>query len=225
MHASPLTIAVGCFAAGSLAAVGIANATSVPTKIPDSNTGVITACYQKKGGAVRFINAQNGKTCAKKEKKVTFNQTGPQGAQGVQGERGPSNGYVAKNPDAVGISNALMLNPPPTRNSVVIMTLPAGNYIINASTRARKTNNTTKAVSCSIQAVGGTVTSVPVTEEFDNTGANDYHALAVTGSYSNTASAQVFLRCTPASTGLLNGAAETDGATITATKVADLTVL
>ena len=82
------------FVAGSLAAVGIANATSAQTKIPDSTTGVITACMVKKTGAVRFINAQTGKTCTKKEKKVTFNQTGPQGPTGEKGATGPSKTYV-----------------------------------------------------------------------------------------------------------------------------------
>ena len=89
MKAQPWAVALGCFVAGSLAAVGIANATSAPTKIPDSTTGVITACMVKKTGAVRFINAQAGKTCTKKEKKITFNKTGPQGEQGEQG------GYAA----------------------------------------------------------------------------------------------------------------------------------
>ena len=79
MNAQPWGVALGCFVAGSLAAVGIANATSAPTKVPDSTTGVITACMVKKTGAVRFINAQVGKTCSKKEKKITFNKTGRPG--------------------------------------------------------------------------------------------------------------------------------------------------
>ncbi len=104
MTTQPWAVAVGCFVAGSLAAAGIANATSAPTKIPDSDTGVITACMKKKTGKVRLINAQKGKKCTKKEKKVTFNQAGPQGeqgpagpvgAQGQPGPTGPSNAYVA----------------------------------------------------------------------------------------------------------------------------------
>jgi len=82
MQAQPWVVALGCFTAGTLAAMGIANAVSAPTKIPDSTTGVITACMVKKTGDVRFINAQKGATCTKKEKKITFNQTGPQGPQG-----------------------------------------------------------------------------------------------------------------------------------------------
>ena len=96
MKVHPWAAATAAFAAGSIAAVGIAQATSAPTKIPDSTTGVITACMVKKTGAVRFINAQVGKMCTSKEKKVTFTKTGPTGAtgatgaQGVQGPIGPS---------------------------------------------------------------------------------------------------------------------------------------
>src|ERR1700682_2269622 len=48
--------------------------------------GVIHACYQKKGGNVRFLRA--GTKCAKGERAVAFNQTGPQGPQGQQGTQG-----------------------------------------------------------------------------------------------------------------------------------------
>ena len=64
---------------------------------------MITACYKKSGGNVRFINAESGKKCKSSEKKVTFNQTGPQGAkgaQGAQGERGLSNAFFAEVNDA-----------------------------------------------------------------------------------------------------------------------------
>ena len=87
MPSSPLLIALASATAGTLAAVGIANAVSTPQKIPDSQNGVITACVAKKGAAVRFIDAQKGKKCGKKKRTVLFNQTGPQGAPGVQGPR------------------------------------------------------------------------------------------------------------------------------------------
>jgi hypothetical protein len=117
-------MAIACFTAGSLAAVGIANATSAPTKIPDSTTGVITACMVKKTGAVRFINAQVGKSCTRKEKKVTFNQTGPQGVAGPQGERGPSQTYVHDPDGWLGVVIGT------TNTTIATVKVPAGNYLL-----------------------------------------------------------------------------------------------
>jgi Collagen triple helix repeat (20 copies) len=59
--------------------------------IPAAN-GVITACYNISGnpsGAMRVIDAEAGAKCSKNEKTLTFNQTGPQGLQGIQGIPGP----------------------------------------------------------------------------------------------------------------------------------------
>lgn len=74
-------------------------------------------------------------------------------------------------------------------------------------------------VTCAIAATTGTVTNT-----YDETGADYYHAFAATGSYSNSEQAQVFFRCSVSSTSLLIGDTQSDGATITATEVADLTV-
>jgi hypothetical protein len=65
-----------------LAAGGVAAAA-----IPASN-GVITGCYSKTTGALRVIDAEAGATCAKSEKRVTWNQQGPRGKQGVRGPKG-----------------------------------------------------------------------------------------------------------------------------------------
>lgn len=154
MNARPWGIALGCFVAGSLAAMSIANATSAPTKIPDSTTGVITACMVKKTGAVRFINAQAGKTCTTKEKKITFNQTGPQGTQGVQGERGPSNTFV-KNTAVLGTIIST------TGTDLVSLTLPAGNYLLQAQTTLVRTDGATTNVVCRFQTTSGTLTADP----------------------------------------------------------------
>jgi hypothetical protein len=56
--------------------------------IPDSSTGVITGCYQMVGGQLRVINAQAGAKCLSSEKKLTWNQTGPQGPVGPVGPAG-----------------------------------------------------------------------------------------------------------------------------------------
>lgn len=216
MKVQPWAAVTAAFAAGTLAAVGIANATSVPTKIPDSTTGVITACMVKKTGAVRFINAQAGKTCTKKEKKVTFNQSGP---QGPQGERGPSNGYIANTTATVAIDELLVPLGQP-KNRVVALNLPAGSYLINASTSIHRTGTSTSQITCLLQSTGGTLTTVPVIASVHQ----QYYdvPLAATGSYTNTADATIYLRCNPDAPGL-NGEGEANGGTITATRVAELT--
>lgn len=214
MSAQPWGVALGCFVAGSLAAVGIANAVSTPTKIPDSTTGVITACMVKKTGAVRFINAQAGKTCTKKEKKVTFNKTGPQGPQG------PSNGYVANTSATKGFNDLLVL-PGTPKNRILELALPAGNYVINASTSVHRLGVTSTEIKCDIRSTSGTVTTVPATASVQ---VQFYDVpMAVTASYANTADATVYLRCDALGGAALTNEGEANGATITATRVAELT--
>ena len=210
MNAQPWGVALGCFVAGSLAAVGIANATSAPTKIPDSTTGVITACMVKKTGAVRFINAQVGKTCSKKEKKITFNKTGPQG---------PSNGYVANTTATVGLDELLAPIGQP-KNRVVELSLPAGSYLVNASTSVHRLGTSTTQITCSVQATSGTVNSAPVVTSVSQ----QYYdvPLAATASYTNTAAATVYLRCNPDGP-TITGEGEANGGTLTATRVGELT--
>lgn len=217
MKVQPWVAATAAFAAGTLAAVGIANATSAPTKIPDSTTGVITACMVKKTGAVRFINAQVGKTCTKKEKKITFNQTGPQGAQG---ERGPSNGYVAVSSATTKLDNLLHLIGSEA-GWVVKRNLPAGSYLINATTSVHRLGTTTTQITCQIKSTSGTVSAVPV---IANTPQQYYDVpLSVAGSYVNTADATVYLLCNPAGGPPFSAEGEANGGTLTATRVAELT--
>ena len=56
--------------------------------IPDSS-GVITGCYGKQG-ALRLINTEAGQFCANNETRIQWNQEGPIGATGPQGEAGPA---------------------------------------------------------------------------------------------------------------------------------------
>jgi hypothetical protein len=51
-----------------------------------SSTGVITGCYATKDGALRLIDAEAGQPCGNKEQLITWNQMGPAGPQGPQGE-------------------------------------------------------------------------------------------------------------------------------------------
>lgn len=62
----------------AVAGVGVA-------AIPGSD-GKITSCFNKKSGALRVVDAK--KKCRKGEKRVAWNQTGPQGIQGTQGPQG-----------------------------------------------------------------------------------------------------------------------------------------
>ncbi len=228
MKVHPWAAATAAFAAGSIAAVGIAQATSAPTKIPDSTTGVITACMVKKTGAVRFINAQVGKMCTSKEKKVTFTKTGPTGAtgatgaQGVQGPIGPSSAIVKVNAAAVNIDDLLIMPGQPPKNRVVEMTLAPGSYTLMGTTSIKTTNATTNYAACSLMATSGTVSASPAVFTYEANG--QWAPFTVTGTYTNTAEATVYVRCTPSAAGLFDGRGASNGATLTATKVGEVTV-
>ncbi len=56
--------------------------------IPNSS-GVVHACYQKKGGGLRVIG---GGKCRKSEKSLAWNQQGSQGVQGIKGAQGIQGG-------------------------------------------------------------------------------------------------------------------------------------
>lgn len=225
MKVQPWAAATAAFAAGTIAAVGIAQATSAPTKIPDSSTGVITACFVKKTGAVRFINAQAGKTCKSGEKQVTFNQkgvqgpTGATGATGATGERGPSDTYVKR---ATG--GFLGIGIPVAGANVATLTLPAGDYLVNAQTSFFKFNDATTQVFCELRSSAGTVKGTPAFW-FPKPDAAASNGAAIPVTLTGT------LEVAPADTALhLYCKATGDdsiafgGAVLTATKVAKVTV-
>ena len=56
--------------------------------IPDSQTAVISGCYEKKTGILRVLDAQGGKSCGFWETPITWNQRGPAGPIGPQGLAG-----------------------------------------------------------------------------------------------------------------------------------------
>ena len=57
--------------------------------IPDSGSGEISACYQKENGQLRVIDAEDGDECLPSQVPLQWNQTGPQGEKGDQGDPGP----------------------------------------------------------------------------------------------------------------------------------------
>jgi hypothetical protein len=224
MKVHPWAAATAAFAAGTLAAVGIAQATSAPTKIPDSSTGVITACFMKKTGAVRFINAQAGKTCKYGEKKVTFNNKGPQGTTGVTGATGatgPSNTFVKAVTTTVAFDSAVPLLGAPPKNRLVTLNLPAGSYDLQAATSVYRTDASTTEIACEIKATAGTLTAATV-----KAGVNQQQyavPLSISGTLSTTTDSTVYLRCDPYGPAIIDFG-EADGATLRAMLVGQVTV-
>ena len=72
-------VLVGVFSAGLLAAVsGIAVAT-----IPDAGTRVFHGCVSTRSGSLRLVDPSKGQSCSTSENAVTWDQTGPAGANGT----------------------------------------------------------------------------------------------------------------------------------------------
>src|SRR2546430_14880503 len=74
--------------------IGLIGSSMAFADIPDSTTGVITACYPKwhsfrLSGMLRVIDAQSGDRCKWSETTLTWNQEGPAGPAGTQGDAGP----------------------------------------------------------------------------------------------------------------------------------------
>ncbi len=231
MKVQPWAAATAAFAAGSLAAVGIAQATSAPTKIPDSSTGVITACMVKKTGAVRFINAQAGKTCTSKEKKVTFNNQGPAGVPGAPGPAGPagpagpSKTTVKARDTDKDIGEFVVIG----GNNVIELTLPAGDYSFTATGSVGPTNGSTKSLKCRVEGPTGSVvkSNQVALDSNANLPNGTLYPIAVTGTYTHTAEGKLILVCFPSDDiafPSLTGEGRVVGATMTATKVSEVSV-
>jgi len=84
MQYRKLLVVAGVAVLGGIFVSGVAVAS-----IPNSSTGVITACYQKNNGMLRVIDAQAGERCRRSEIQVLWNQRGPAGQQGPAGPQGP----------------------------------------------------------------------------------------------------------------------------------------
>jgi hypothetical protein len=180
---------------------------------------------KKKTGKVRFINAQKGKKCTKKEKKVTFNQAGPQGEQGpvgpvgAQGEPGPSAAYVATRTNAKGLSELTFIG----GNNIVTLSLPAGSYTLQGTTSVKAMNAQTAVINCQWSASGGKVSQVAQTWSVE--GPYAYQPFAVVATYANAVQGTVSMACWPNDTlpGTYNGAAEANSGIVTATRVGEVT--
>jgi hypothetical protein len=70
--------------------------------IPNSQTGVYTACYSNANGAMRVIDFEaKGLTCTAGEKAMGWNAAGPKGATGAQGPAGPKGATGAQGPAGI----------------------------------------------------------------------------------------------------------------------------
>ena len=130
-----------------LASVGVGYAA-----IPSAD-GVIHACYNDKSnpvGMLRVIDAEAGAKCAKNEKSLTFNQTGPQGPAGPAGPQGPAGPAGPQGPagpagpqgepGTAGLSTATFafttapVNISENMAKVLSKNLPAGSWALVATT-------------------------------------------------------------------------------------------
>src|SRR6266540_5783286 len=66
--------------------------------IPDSGTGVISACYSQSKGTFRPIDAEAGETCKSSETLIEWNKQGPAGATGATGPTGATGATGATGP-------------------------------------------------------------------------------------------------------------------------------
>ncbi len=80
-------LALGTVGIGAVFAAALLGWAGIP-----GSDGKISGCLVKSGtkaGALRLIDAEQGKTCKATEASISWNQTGPQGPQGPQGVQGP----------------------------------------------------------------------------------------------------------------------------------------
>jgi hypothetical protein len=114
-----------------------------------SGGGTITVCVSHTTGALYRAGG-----CRKRDRKLSWNQTGPQGVQGnagaqgaqgiqgiqgIQGVTGPSNGYSAEAVGGNGLSGFSIGDTPTTVSS---LSLPAGSYMISGEATIYDTNAT-----------------------------------------------------------------------------------
>jgi hypothetical protein len=171
------TIAV-IAALGVLAAVGVGYAA-----IPGSD-GVIHSCYNatsNPSGALRVIDAEAGAKCAKNEKPLAFNQTGPkgdkgdpgpqgpQGVQGPQGEQGPKGDTGATGPAGpAGMSDVYITRDPDGAfcdgchaNTHTTLGVPAGAYLLSGKAILNNEDGSPQFADCRLSTGDRTLVKVP----------------------------------------------------------------
>jgi len=122
-HTSNRLQRVPIVASAVIAVFGIIAFASIPD--PD---GVIHGCYKKSGGTLRVIDDTTSQCDSRAETPIQWNQTGPQGPQGLTGPQGPA-GYSL----ATGATSEGVTLPPGQFTQIVSKDLPAGNWVISAN--------------------------------------------------------------------------------------------
>ena len=138
-------LAVGAAGAGMLVAAGGVGFAS----IPDSKTGVISACYNHRTGALRVIDTQAGRHCRRGEVALSWNHigpagpigpkgaagspgpAGPRGAGGPQGPAGPQGAAGPQGPQ--GITGPPGPAGPPGTSNIMWATLDGGGNLLHTS--------------------------------------------------------------------------------------------
>ena len=80
-------------------AMVLAGGAVAAASIPDSTTGVISACYERTTGLLRLIDAQAGRKCASWETATSWNVRGPVGPAGAPGAVGAAGGPGPEGPE------------------------------------------------------------------------------------------------------------------------------
>jgi hypothetical protein len=175
--------------------------------IPDSK-GVIHGCYMKVNGQLRVIDTDAGGGCTAGEKPLDWNQTG-------------GKGFVS-----TGQSPGVPLGEAFTEAGTHV-DLPAGKFIVNATLNFDNGGNPAAnvVVRCFLFGPSGTVISRSEDVRFGPTddvspAVGSSGGIALTGAIALDAPATVGIQCSAAP----EGAVFNDGATMTATQVASLSI-
>lgn len=125
---SPSTTFIGAAAACALLALTLA---------PAASAAKIYTCVNE-GGAMRLVSAKT--KCKHGERKVSWNAAGPAGAQGAPGSPGAPGAAGMNGSNGVGVDFAsdnfgpTLLGESERGDIVVAKTIPAGSYLVSATT-------------------------------------------------------------------------------------------
>jgi hypothetical protein len=183
LRRSPALI-VAAVAVAAAVGTGIALAS-----IPDSN-GVIHGCYNtgsNPSGALRVIDTAKGTTCAKNEKPLNWNQTGPKGDTGDRGPIGPS--------DAWSVTDSATNLSPSSEATLAGAGVGAGDYVINAKTQLTNNSFTPLGVSCELVDADGNVFDTSSADLAGNNGEGDIQTIPLQAGVDIPSFTTVFIKC------------------------------
>lgn len=122
----------------------------------------ITACVNKSTGLTRIISGKM--KCYKKERQVTWNQTGPTGSQGATGSSGTSVGIYKTSITSVGVTSG-------NTENIFAVVIPSGKYIFNFGMEARLFTNSaattkTRFAQCFMSTIANPATAYTTGAQF-----------------------------------------------------------